>query len=57
MNEEPKLELSKLSQDISSAGRKVSIEIYRLEGDKSWNLEIVDEFNNSTVWDDTFEPE
>ena len=51
MNEEPKLELSKLSQDISSAGRKVSIEIYRLEGDKSWNLEIVDEFNNSTVWD------
>lgn len=57
MSEDPKLELSPLSQDISSGGRTVSVEIYRLKGDEKWALEIVDEFNNSTVWDHTFETE
>lgn len=57
MNEEPELELSSLSQDISSGGRTVKVEIYRLEGDEEWALEIVDEFNNSTVWDETFRTE
>ena len=57
MNDEPELEQSPLSQEISSGGRTVSIEIYRLKGDPSWALEVVDEYNNSTVWDDTFETE
>ena len=57
MNDEPELELSKHSQKILSGGRTVSIEIYRLEGEAQWALEVVDEFNNSTVWDDTFETE
>ena len=55
MNVEPKLEVSPLSQEISSCGKNVSVEIYRLEGEASWVLEVVDEYNNSTVWDDTFE--
>jgi uncharacterized protein len=55
MTEEPKLETSPLTQKLSSGGRTVSVEIYRLEGETSWTLEVVDEFNNSTVWDDTFE--
>ena len=55
MNEEPKLEISPLSQQVSSGGRTVSVEIYRLEGESSWALEVVDDHNNSTVWDDTFE--
>ena len=55
MNEEPKLEISPLSQQVSSGGRNVSVEIFRLEGESSWTLEVVDEHNNSTVWDDTFE--
>ena len=55
MDEEPKLEISPLSQKISSGGRTVSVEIYRLEGETSWALEVVDEYNNSSVWDDTFE--
>ena len=54
MNEDPKIEVSPLSQKVSSGGRKVSVEIYRLEGEKFWTLEVVDEYNNSTVWDDTF---
>tara|TARA_Y100000589_G_C26841471_1_gene502155 strand:- start:246 stop:518 length:273 start_codon:yes stop_codon:yes gene_type:complete len=57
MDDEPKLELSDLSQEITSGERTVSVEIYRLEGDVEWALEIVDEFNNSTVWDDTFPTE
>jgi len=57
MNEEPKLEVSPLSQDVSSGSRTVRVEIFRLEGEASWALEVVDEYNNSTVWDDTFETE
>lgn len=57
MNDEPKLETSQLSQEISSGGRTVSVQIYRLEGEENWALEIEDEYNNSTVWDDTFETE
>jgi len=57
MNEEPQLEFSSLSQDISSGNQTVRIDIYRMEGDSQWALEIVDEFNNSTVWDTTFETE
>lgn len=55
MSEEPTLEISALSQLISSGGRTANIQIYRLEGEKSWVLEIEDEFNNSTVWDDRFD--
>ena len=55
MSKEPKLEASPLSQEITSGGKTVSVEIYRLEGEASWVLEVVDEYNNSTVWDDRFE--
>ena len=57
MSDEPKLETSELSQEISSGGRTVNVQIYRLEGEANWALEIEDEYNNSTVWDDTFETE
>ncbi len=50
MNDEPKLE-------VSNGGRTVSIEIYRLEGETSWALDVIDEHNNSTAWDDTFKTE
>lgn len=49
------LEVSPLCQKLSSGGRIVSIEIYRLEGEELWKLGIVDEFGNSTVWDDGFQ--
>ena len=57
MNDEPNLEVSPLSTEVSSGGRTVSVEIFRLEGETSWALEVVDEYNNSTVWDDAFETE
>lgn len=55
MDEEPEIETSEKSQTVSSAGKDLSVEIYRIKGTQGWTLEIVDEFNNSTVWDDLFE--
>jgi C4-type Zn-finger protein len=55
MSDEPNLEISPLSQTITSGDHTVKVEIYRLEGGSSWTLEIEDEFGNSTVWDDEFE--
>jgi len=57
MNEEPQLEFSELSQEITSAGQTIKVEIYRMEGESGWVLEVVDEYNNSTVWDDHFDSE
>jgi hypothetical protein len=44
---------SPLCRAVTSDGRTVSVEIYTHE-DGGWILEVVDEFNNSTVWDDSF---
>lgn len=55
MSPEPEIEMSTLSQALSSGGKTVNVEIYRLKGETSWVLEIVDEYNNSTVWDEQFE--
>lgn len=54
MNEEPKLIKSPLSQPITSGGNTVSVEIYRLENETSWTLEIEDKYGNSSVWNETF---
>jgi hypothetical protein len=45
---------SPLSQRFSRDGKTVTIEIYRLPG-TPWAVEVVDQFNNSTVWDEEFE--
>ena len=54
MIEEQELEDSGHSQDITSGGKTVRVEIYRLVGEPEWALEVVDEYNNSTVWQETF---
>jgi len=41
-------------QSVSSEGRTVRLEIYGT-GKNDWILEVVDEYGNSTVWDDLFE--
>ncbi len=54
MIDEYEVKMSPLSQAISSGGMTVRVDIYE-GGSGKWILEIVDEYNNSTVWDDTFE--
>lgn len=54
MYDERDLIYSPLQQTYSAGGRQVEIHIYRMP-DTGWSLEVVDEHNNSTVWDDLFE--
>ncbi len=44
---------SPLCRSVTDKGRTVRLEIYR-GLDTEWSLEAVDEYNNSTVWDDLF---
>jgi len=52
-DDEFELEESPLSQTITVDGKTVEVQIYR-GGGSDWHLEVVDEFRNSTVWDDQF---
>ncbi len=54
MSEEFEVKMSPLCQKISSGGKTVQVDIYANE-EGGWILEVVDEFNNSTVWDDPFD--
>ncbi len=55
MEEEIEIEYSPLSQSLERDGMKVEILIYRAEGsDAGWALEVVDEEDASTVWDEEF---
>ncbi|RED53483.1 hypothetical protein [Aestuariispira insulae] len=51
---DPELVQSPLSRTIEDDGTYVRIDIYRMETDNEWSLEVVDEENASTVWDDLF---
>lgn len=52
---EPNLVYSGLSQWTTIEGHKFKIEIYRLENEPQWSLEVVDEDGTSTIWDDLFD--
>ena len=54
MDDDFELIYSPLCQDIEHGGKTVSVEIYG-DGNGKWILEVVDEFRNSTLWDDPFE--
>jgi hypothetical protein len=45
---------SKHCQSVTRNGKTVKVEIYS-SGKNDWILEVVDEENNSTVWDDPFD--
>jgi len=47
---------SPLSQEITKDGKTVSVEIYD-DGEGKWVLEVVDEYGNSCLWDDSFKTE
>lgn len=52
---DPNLIQSGLSQRITVEGHDLQVEIYRLERDTEWSLEVVSENGTSTVWDDLFD--
>lgn len=54
MTDDYDVKMSPLSQHFEQDGEFVSIEIYE-DGEGGWLLEIVDEGNNSTMWEDAFD--
>lgn len=54
MSDEFEIKMSPLCQSISSGGKTVQVDIYE-DGHGGWILEVTDEFNNSTVWDEPFQ--
>lgn len=53
MNEKYEVKMSPLSQRMQIEGKEIDVQIYE-DGEGGWLLEVVDEFNDSTVWDDPF---
>ncbi len=53
-DDEPALVIIPLSTRIENENTFVDIEIYRLEDQDFWTLEVVDELGGSTVWEDEF---
>lgn len=53
MSEEYEIKYSTLCQKVTSEGKSVQVYIYE-NGKGGWILEVVDEYGNSTVWDDPF---
>lgn len=51
---EPNIVTSGLSRRITRDGISVALEIYRLESDPDWSLEVVNNRGTSIVWDDRF---
>ena len=54
MYNENDLIYSPLQQKYTSKGKTVEVCIYRMP-DTGWTLEVVDQYNNSTVWDGEFD--
>jgi hypothetical protein len=55
VDRDPNIVRSGLSGTVAEDGLTVAVEIYRLEDDLTWLLEVVDNTGTSTVWDDQFE--
>ncbi len=53
-DDEPNIVTSSKSMRVLIDDMRFSIEIYRLETDSTWTLEVVDSENSSHVWEDQF---
>ena len=51
---DPEIVMSPLCREIIKDDTKVQVDIYRGEDESGWILEVIDEDNASTVWDDPF---
>lgn len=52
---DPNIIYSGLSRKVARDGVTVDVQIYRLERDPKWALEVVNAEGTSTVWDDIFD--
>jgi len=54
IDDEPNIVTSGRSERVVVDGLRFSIEIYRLEADPTWTLEVVDPEGTSHVWEEQF---
>ena len=54
MQNEPNIVTSSYSRRVTEQGIAVTVEIYRLEHETDWILEVVNAAGTSIVWDDPF---
>lgn len=52
---EPELIESPLNRSIERGGRRLKVNNVRLANERGWSLEVVNDHNTSTVWDDQFQ--
>lgn len=57
MEEDPDIIFSQLCTKFSKDGLVVEVSIFRVETEDTWHLEVINERNTSTVWDNPFETE
>ena len=52
---DPEIVMSPLCQEIIEDGTRIQVDIYHGENEAGWILEVVDEENASTIWDNPFD--
>ena len=52
---DPEIIMSPLCREIIGDGTKILVDIYRGEDNSGWILEVIDEEDASTIWDDAFD--
>ncbi len=52
---DPEIVMSPLCREIIEDGTKIQVDIYRGEDESGWILEVIDEENASTVWDEPYD--
>ena len=53
LEDDHKLIMSPLSQSYEANGKSVQIDIYTGD-DGGWIVEVIDQYDNSTIWEDEF---
>ncbi len=52
---DPNILVSGLSRSVSADGVTVDVQIYRLEHERQWALEVINEEGTSILWDSLFD--
>lgn len=52
---DPEIVMSPLCREICGDDTRIQVDIYRGEDESGWILEVIDEENASTVWNEPFD--
>jgi len=55
LEDDPEIIYSPFCAKFSKDDRVVEVNIFRVSTESTWHLEVINEMNTSTVWDDPFD--